>query len=73
MRVSEFWSLMDDEFGVGYARSLARDLVLTEAGGRSAVEALEAGVDPKSIWLAVCLAKDVPVQRRLGKDLKPKR
>lgn len=73
MRVSEFWSLMDDEFGTGYARSLGRDLVLTDVGGRSALEALEAGIDPKAVWLAVCDAKDVPLQRRLGKDRKPKR
>lgn len=73
MRVSEFWSLMDDEFGAGYARSLATDLVLADADGRSAVVALESGMDPKAVWLAVCEAKDVPAQRRLGKDLKPKR
>ncbi|MDR6270787.1 hypothetical protein JOE69_003025 [Arthrobacter russicus] len=71
--MSEFWSLMDDEFGAGYARSLGRDLVLTDVGGRSALEALEAGIDPKAVWLAVCDAKDVPLQRRLGKDRKPKR
>ena len=25
MRMSDFWRLMDDEFGAAYARSLARD------------------------------------------------
>lgn len=73
MRVSEFWTLMDDEFGPGYARSLGRDLALSAMGSRSAQEALEAGTDPKRVWLAVCEAKDVPANRRLGKDAKPRR
>ncbi len=59
---------MDDEFGAGYSRVLARDLVLNTAGGRSAQEALQAGLDPRSVWLAVCQMQDVPLDRRLGKD-----
>ncbi|WP_394942178.1 DUF3046 domain-containing protein [Psychromicrobium sp. YIM B11713] len=72
MRVSEFWRLMEDEFGARYARSLASDLILTAIGGRSAIEALEAGVSPREIWHAVCDVQEVPASRRLGKDLKPK-
>jgi len=63
---------MDDEFGAGYSRVLAADLVLTGLGGRTAVEALKAGIPPKSVWLAVCDMQDVPPQRRLGRDIKPK-
>ncbi|NYE96744.1 hypothetical protein FHU41_002994 [Psychromicrobium silvestre] len=70
--MSEFWRLMDDEFGVGYARSLAEDLVLAKVGGRSAKEALDAGVSPKAIWHAVCEIQGVPMARRLGKDVAPK-
>lgn len=73
MRVSEFWRLMEDEFGPAYAGSLARDVVLSAAGGRSAVDALDAGVDPKSIWLAICELQDVPLDRRFGKDVRAKR
>ncbi|PID53281.1 MAG: hypothetical protein CSB46_09040 [Micrococcales bacterium] len=36
--------------------------------GRTAEEALEAGVPPRQVWEALCDAMDVPVQRRLGKD-----
>ncbi|NKX56094.1 DUF3046 domain-containing protein [Arthrobacter mobilis] len=73
MRLSDFWRLMDDEFGSGYSRVLAADLVLTGLGGRTALQALEAGIPPKSVWLAVCEMQDVPPQRRLGRDIKPKR
>ncbi|HET7303913.1 MAG TPA: DUF3046 domain-containing protein [Segeticoccus sp.] len=73
MRLSEFWTLMDDEFGRAYSRSVARDHVLTELGGRTADEALEAGYRPRRVWEAVCEAMDVPPERRLGKDPKPRR
>ncbi|MFD1214564.1 DUF3046 domain-containing protein [Arthrobacter sp. GCM10027362] len=73
MRLSDFWRLMDDEFGAGYSRVLAADLVLAALGGRTAAEALKAGVPPKSVWLAVCEMQDVPPERRLGRDIKPRR
>jgi hypothetical protein len=71
--LSDFWRLMDEEFGAGYSRVLAADLVLTSLGGRTASEALKAGVPPKTVWLAVCDMQDVPPQRRLGRDIKPTR
>jgi len=63
--------LMDDEFGAGYSRVLASSLVLAGAGGRTAVEALAAGYQPREVWLALCDVQDVPLERRLGKDIKP--
>lgn len=72
MRISEFWRLMDDEFGTGYSRVLASDLVLTELAGRTAVEALRDGFDPKAVWLAVCEMQDVPQDKRWGRDTKPR-
>jgi hypothetical protein len=69
MRVSDFWRLMDEEFGSGYSRVLASQLVLAAVGGRTAHQALEAGVAPRAIWLAVCDMQDVPAERRLGKDI----
>jgi Protein of unknown function (DUF3046) len=64
---------MDDEFGSAYAHVLARDLVLSAAGGRTATEALKAGVPPRTVWLAICDIQDVPAERRFGKDIQPKR
>lgn len=68
MRESHFWTLMADEFGEGYAESVARDLHLSPLEGRTAHEALAAGIPAREVWQAVCVAMDVPPQRRLGID-----
>lgn len=73
MKLSEFWTNMDYEFGAGYARVLAGDLVLGYLGNMTALEALEAGVAPKDVWLAVCETQDIPEVRRLGPDREPRR
>lgn len=72
MRASDFWRLMDDEFGAGYSRTLASHLVLQSLGGRTAHDALKAGIAPRTVWLAVCEMQDVPPERRLGRDIRPK-
>ena len=72
MRVSTFWELMGHEFGGGYSRVLARDLVMTELDNRTAADALEAGVDPKRVWFAVCRAQEIPEHRWWGPDREPK-
>ncbi|PPF16617.1 DUF3046 domain-containing protein [Rathayibacter sp. AY1A4] len=68
MRLSEFWQLVDDEFGGAYARVLVSDLVLTELGGRTAERALADGAEPREVWLALCRANDVPEARWHGVD-----
>lgn len=68
MRLSHFWTLMNDEFGESYAGSLARDHVIGALGNRTALQALEAGESPRTIWLALCEDMDVPESRRLGVD-----
>lgn len=73
MRISDFWRLMDDEFGAAYSRVLAADLVLGAVGGMTAAQALDSGRDPKAVWLAICDMQDVPPERRLGRDIKPAR
>lgn len=64
---------MDDEFGAGYSRVLSSTLVLAGVGGRTADQALAAGVSPRQVWLAVCEVQDVPPERRLGRDVQPRR
>jgi hypothetical protein len=64
---------MDDEFGAGYSRVLSSSLVLAAVGGRTADQALAAGVSPRAVWLAICEVQDVPQERRLGRDLSPRR
>ena len=66
MRLSEFWLAMSDEFGERYARVLAHDLVLGNLGGRTAEQAIEAGMPAREIWLALCRANDVPESRWYG-------
>lgn len=66
---------MDDEFGAGYSRVLGSSLILaggTRVAGRTAQEALAAGANPRDVWLAICEIQDVPQERRLGRDIKPK-
>ncbi|WP_288026919.1 DUF3046 domain-containing protein [Arthrobacter sp.] len=73
MRASEFWRLMDDEFTPGYSRVLARELHLAGVGGKTALDALAAGYDPREVWLEVCQMQDVPESRRLGRDIPVKK
>ena len=66
MRLSKFWTLMNDEFGESYAGSLARDHVIGTLGHRTALQAIEEGESPRTVWLALCDDMDVPETRRLG-------
>jgi len=66
MKLSEFRLAVDEEFGAGYASVLLQDLALGALGGRTAREALGAGVAPRDVWLALCEATDVPPERRHG-------
>jgi hypothetical protein len=69
MRVSEFWRAVDQVFGEAYGSVVTRDVVLEGLGGRSAVDALSAGVDARRVWDALCDSQDVPMDRRHGKGL----
>lgn len=59
---------MDDEFTAAYSRVLAQSHVLHALGDRTASQALEDGVPPRRVWLALCDDMDVPAERRLGRD-----
>ena len=64
VRLTQFRDLMNDEFGSARAAALTRDHVFAELGGRTVEQALEAGVDPRKAWRAVCEVYDVPLSRR---------
>jgi hypothetical protein len=64
MRNTVFRKLMAGEFGEIRAEMLARDHVLSSLGGRTADQALEAGISAKEIWVAVCDAFEIPEHRR---------
>lgn len=60
MRLTEFHELIDGQFGSIRGRSLLVDHVLTGLGGRTAAQAIEAGVEPRAVWRALCADFDVP-------------
>ncbi|MGY1738793.1 MULTISPECIES: DUF3046 domain-containing protein [unclassified Geodermatophilus] len=64
MRLQEFWSRLETQFGSMRAESVARDHVFSVLGGRSAVDAIEAGVPLRRVWLAICEEYDVPQRDR---------
>ncbi|MEU1666968.1 DUF3046 domain-containing protein [Streptomyces sparsogenes] len=64
MRLTDFWRRMADYFGEGYADSFARDHVMSELGGRTVHQALDAGWEAKDVWRGVCRAMEIPVDRR---------
>jgi Protein of unknown function (DUF3046) len=66
--MSEFTELVDDVFGSAYGRALVREQVLPRLDGRTPAQALEAGVDPRDVWHALCDAMDVPDAQRWGSD-----
>ena len=69
MRVSEFWRAVDQVFGEAYGAVVSRDVVLEELGGRSAADALDAGIDARRVWEALCDSQDVPLDKLHGKGL----
>lgn len=66
--MSEFWDLVDGEFGRARSRSLVKDHVLTALGNRTAEQALEAGDEPREVWFALCDDLEVPASRRYGRE-----
>ena len=64
MRLQEFWSRLEGQFGSMRAQSVARDHVFSELGGRSAVDAIDAVVSVRKVWLAICEVYEVPPRER---------
>jgi hypothetical protein len=64
VRLTEFWERMRAQFGDSYAGSVAKDHVLAGLDGRTVDQALAEGVDPKTVWRAVCEAFEVPERLR---------
>jgi hypothetical protein len=55
---------MDQALGPAYAKSWASLHVMAELGGRTAQEALDAGVSPKVVWRAVWATLGLPPRDR---------
>ncbi|MEU4775103.1 DUF3046 domain-containing protein [Micromonospora sp. NPDC023633] len=65
MRLTDFWSRLEEAFGPGYAASIARDQVLSQLGGRTIEQALASGEQTHVVWRAVCAAYPDRVPARL--------
>lgn len=64
MRITDFWTRMEDHFGATYAHSWAKDFALAELGGRTCVEAIAAGIETVDIWRAVWTHERMPLSER---------
>ncbi|MCL1922491.1 MAG: DUF3046 domain-containing protein [Propionibacteriaceae bacterium] len=60
MREAELWKRMNEVLGDDYAPAWADLVVLEDLGGRVVNEAIEAGLDFKTIWRAVWTQLELP-------------
>lgn len=72
MRLSEFWALVEQEFGQGYGAIVARTQTLGSLGGRTAEAALEEGEPARRVWEAVCRDMQVPPEHHHLPDTPPR-
>ena len=68
MRLSKFTELMKDEFGSAYSQVLLNDLALAPLAYKTGQQAIDAGEEPRLVWLAICAANDVPKDRWHGRN-----
>jgi hypothetical protein len=65
MRLTDFWTRLEQTFGPAYATSIATDQVLPELGGRTVEQALAQGEQTVVVWRAVVAAYPDRVPPRL--------
>ena len=65
MKHSEFWLRMEQHLdGFHYARVWADSHVMSELGGRTVTQALDAGEPPKTVWRVVHATLGLPPSER---------
>lgn len=64
MRHTEFWARLDHALGRASSRSWAELFVINDLGGRTVVEALDAGESPKRVWACVWQVLELPETQR---------
>jgi hypothetical protein len=65
VRLTDFWTRLEQVFGPGYAASVADDQGLPQLGGRTIRQALDSGVQTVVVWRAVVAAYPERVPARL--------
>ena len=65
VRLTDFWSRLEESFGGVYAQSLAADHNFADLGGRTINEALAQGEDAATVWRVVASTYPDRVPARL--------
>lgn len=64
MRETDLWARLERHLGSSYARVWSQQTTVPELGSRTVVEALNAGIPAKRIWLAVWATLELPASER---------
>ena len=64
MKETELWARLQQHLGAGYYRVWADEHNLSELGGRTVVQALDAGIAAKDVWRAAWAALELPARER---------
>jgi hypothetical protein len=65
VRLTEFWTRLEQVFGTSYVRSFAADHSFADLGDRTIDQAIADGVETVTIWRAVVRAYPDRVPSRL--------
>jgi hypothetical protein len=65
VRLTDFWTRLEEAFGGAYARSLAADHNFAGLGGRTINEAFAQGEETATVWRVVVAAYPDRVPARL--------
>jgi hypothetical protein len=72
VKLSRFFELVQDEFGDKFAQVVLTDTRLDQLADQTPQQLLDAGEDPKTVWLAICHQLAVPQERWQGKNKTPR-
>jgi hypothetical protein len=64
VRITEFWARMESALGAAYARTWAREHVVSGLEQRTVMEAFADGWDAKTVWRAVWAELELPPRDR---------
>ena len=65
VRLTDFWTRLEEVFGPAYARSIAADHSFAGLGDRTIEKAIADGIDTATIWRSVVAAYPDRVPARL--------
>jgi hypothetical protein len=65
VRLTDFWTRLEQVFGAAYSQSLAADHSFAELGDRTINQSIADGVETATIWRAVIAAYPDRVPARL--------